>query len=131
MSEENPQVENAEEAPAAPPAAEDVVAAPEPAAQAAPVEPEGEPIGARSLDLLMDVPLQVTVELGRKRMRISDLLALSKGSVVELDKVAGQPLDVRVNDQLVARGEAVVINDKFGVRLTDVVQPSERVTSLA
>lgn len=85
----------------------------------------------RSLDFLMDVPLQVTVELGRRRMRISDLLALAKGSVVELDKVAGEPLDVRVNDQLVARGEAVVVNDKFGVRLTDVVSQSERVERLA
>ena len=112
-------------------AAMEATESPEPAA--APLAPEepGEPIGARSLDLLMDVPLQVTVELGRKRMRISELLALSKGSVVELDKVAGQPLDVRVNDQLVARGEAVVINDKFGVRLTDVVQAAERVSSLA
>ena len=112
-------------------AAMEATESPEPAA--APLAPEEpcEPIGARSLDLLMDVPLQVTVELGRKRMRISELLALSKGSVVELDKVAGQPLDVRVNDQLVARGEAVVINDKFGVRLTDVVQAAERVSSLA
>ena len=85
----------------------------------------------RSLDFLMDVPLQVTVELGRRRLRIGDLLALAKGSVVELDKVAGEPLDVRVNDQLVARGEAVVVNDKFGVRLTDVVSQSERVERLA
>ncbi len=84
----------------------------------------------RSLDFLMDVPLRVTVELGRRRMRISDLLALAKGSVIELDKVAGEPLDVRVNDQLVARGEAVVVNDKFGVRLTDVVSRSERVERL-
>lgn len=84
----------------------------------------------RSLDFLMDVPLRVTVELGRRRMRISDLLSLAKGSVVELDKVAGEPLDVRVNDQLVARGEAVVVNDKFGVRLTDVVSRSERVEGL-
>ena len=90
--------------------------------------PDGEPeSAARSLDMLLDVPLQVTVELGRKKMRIGNLLALAKGSVVELDKVAGEPLDVRVNDQLVARGEAVVVNDKFGVRLTDVVSTKERV----
>jgi flagellar motor switch protein FliN/FliY len=87
--------------------------------------------GKRSLDMLLDVPLQVTVELGRRRMRIGDLLALAKGSVVELDKVAGEPLDVRVNDQLVARGEAVVVNDKFGVRLTDVVSTRERVRGLS
>ena len=86
---------------------------------------------ARSLDMLLDVPLQVTVELGRKKMRIGNLLALAKGSVVELDKVAGEPLDVRVNDQLVARGEAVVVNDKFGVRLTDVVSTKERVRGLS
>ena len=90
-------------------------------------QPAAGALGARSLDLLMDVPLQVTVELGRKKMRIADLLSLSKGSVMELAKVAGEPLDVRVNDQLIARGEAVVINDKFGVRLTDVVSTSERV----
>ena len=82
---------------------------------------------ASALDFLMDVPLDVTVELGRKKLRIVDLLALSKGSVIELDKVAGEPLDVRVNDQLVARGEAVVVNDKFGVRLTDIVSRHARV----
>ena len=82
----------------------------------------------RSLDFLMDVPLKVTVELGRKRMRVAELLALAKGTVVELEKVAGEPLDVLVNDQLVARGEAVVINDKFGVRLTDVVAEQERMS---
>lgn len=84
----------------------------------------------RSLDFLMDVPLKVTVELGRKRMRVAELLALAKGTVVELEKVAGEPLDVLVNDQLVARGEAVVINDKFGVRLTDVVAEQERMSGL-
>ena len=85
----------------------------------------------RSLDFLMEVPLKVTVELGRKKMRISELLNLSKGAVVELEKVAGEPLDVLVNDQLVARGEAVVINDKFGVRLTDVVDHHDRVQGLS
>ncbi len=87
--------------------------------------------GGQSLDFFLDVPLEVTVELGRRKMRIAELLALSKGSVIELDKVAGEALDVRVNDQLVARGEAVVVNDKFGVRLTDVVSRSERVGSVA
>ena len=74
--------------------------------------------------------MKVTVELGRKKMRIFELLNLTKGSVVELEKVAGEPLDVMVNDQLVARGEAVVINDKFGVRLTDVVDRKDRVSGL-
>lgn len=85
---------------------------------------------ARSVEFLLDVPLQITVELGRTKMRIGDLLRLAKGSVVELEKVAGEPLDLRVNGQLIARGEAVVVNDKFGVRLTDVLSPSERVKSL-
>lgn len=84
----------------------------------------------RSVEFLLDVPLLVTVELGRSKMRIADLLKLSKGSVIELDKVAGEPLDLRVNGQLVARGEAVIVNDKFGVRLTDVLSASERVRSL-
>jgi flagellar motor switch protein FliN/FliY len=84
----------------------------------------------RSVEFLLDVPLQVTVELGRTKMRIADLIRLAKGSVVELDKLAGEPLDVRVNGQLIARGEAVVVNDKFGVRLSDVLSPTERVKSL-
>jgi len=84
----------------------------------------------RSVEFLLDVPLRVTVELGRCKMRIVDLLRLAKGSVVELDKIAGEPLDVRVNGHLIARGEAVIVNDKFGVRLSDVLSPSERVRSL-
>ena len=88
------------------------------------------PAQARSVEFLLDVPLQVTVELGRTKMRIGDLLRLAKGSVVELDKLAGEPLDLRVNGQLVARGEAVIVNDKFGVRLSDVLSPSERVRTL-
>ena len=85
----------------------------------------------RSLDLLLDVPVAVTVELGRRRVPISELLELSKGSTMELDKAAGELLDVRVNDRLVARGEAVIINDKFGVRLTEIVSRSERVKQLS
>ena len=73
----------------------------------------------RRLDLLLDVPLDIAVELGRARMSIQDLLALGPGSVIELDKIAGEALDILVNDRLVARGEAVVVNDKFGVRITD------------
>jgi flagellar motor switch protein FliN/FliY len=78
----------------------------------------------------MDVPLDLSVELGRARMSIQDLLNLSPGSVIELDKVAGEPLDFMVNGRLVARGEAVVVNDKFGVRITDIVSPSERIARL-
>src|SRR4051812_27672490 len=85
---------------------------------------------ARRIELLLDVPLDVSVELGRARMSIQELLGLSPGSVVELDKVAGEPLDILVNQRLVARGEAVVVNDKFGIRITDIVSPTERVARL-
>ena len=84
----------------------------------------------RRLDLLLDVPLDIAVELGRARMSIQDLLALGPGSVIELDKIAGEALDILVNDRLVARGEAVVVNDKFGVRITDIVSQAERIARL-
>ncbi len=90
---------------------------------------ENEP-NTRRLDLLLDVPLDVTVELGRTRMTIQDLLALGPGSTIELDKVAGEPLDIVVNDRLVARGEAVVINEKFGIRITDIISRAERIARL-
>ncbi|MGP0565169.1 flagellar motor switch protein FliN [Nitrospina sp. 32_T5] len=82
------------------------------------------------LDLILDIPLTVTVELGRSKMLIHDLLQLGQGSVIELTKMVGEPLEVLVNDKLVARGEVVVVNEKFGVRLTDIVSPMERVQSL-
>ena len=91
-------------------------------------EESGEPA---SLDLILDIPLAVTVELGRSKMLINDLLQLGQGSVIELTKLVGDPLEVLVNDKLVARGEVVVVNEKFGVRLTDIVTPMERVKSLA
>jgi flagellar motor switch protein FliN len=84
----------------------------------------------RRLDMLLDVPLDVSVELGRCRMTIQDLLALGPGAVIELDKVAGEPLDILINERLVARGEAVVVNDMFGVRITDIVSPQERIARL-
>jgi len=84
----------------------------------------------RNLDLILDIPLKVTVELGRTRMVVSELLNLGQGSVVELNKLAGEPMEVLVNDKLVARGEAVVVNEKFGVRLTDIISPSERAEQL-
>lgn len=89
-----------------------------------------EDLESRRLEILLDVPLDISVELGRSRMSIQELLALGPGSVVELDKVAGEPLDILVNQRLVARGEAVVVNDKFGVRITDIISPSERVARL-
>ena len=76
-----------------------------------------------NLDLILDIPLSVTVELGRSKMLINDLLQLGQGSVIELTKLVGDPLEVLVNDKLVARGEVVVVNEKFGVRLTDIVTP--------
>jgi flagellar motor switch protein FliN len=85
---------------------------------------------SRRLDMLLDVPLDVNVELGRTRMTIQDLLQLGPGSVIELDKVAGEALDILVNGRLVARGEAVVVNDKFGIRITDIVSPQERIQRL-
>jgi flagellar motor switch protein FliN/FliY len=84
----------------------------------------------KRLELLLDVPLDIAVELGRARLSVQELLQLGPGSVIELDKVAGEPLDILVNDRLVARGEAVVVNDKFGIRITDIVSPSERVARL-
>ena len=80
----------------------------------------------KTLDLLLDVPLSVTVELGRVKMPVRNLLALGAGSVIELAKIAGEPLDVLVNGRTVARGEAVMVNEKFGVRLTEIVSPTER-----
>ena len=84
----------------------------------------------RNLDLILDIPLKVTVELGRTRMMVSELLNLGQGSVIELAKLAGESMEVLVNDKLVARGEAVVVNEKFGVRLTDIISPAERVEQL-
>ncbi len=85
----------------------------------------------RNLDLILDIPLKVTVELGRTKMLVSELLNLGQGSVIELNKLAGEPIEILVNDKLVARGEAVVVNEKFGVRLTDIISPQERVEQLA
>ncbi len=84
----------------------------------------------QSIDFILDIPLEVTVELGRTSMLINDLLQLGQGSVIELNKLAGEPLEILVNRKLIARGEVVVVNEKFGVRLTDIVSPIERVKSL-
>ena len=85
----------------------------------------------RTLEFLLDVDLTVTVEVGRSRMTIQDILQLGQGSVVELTKLAGDPLDVYVNGKQVARGEAVIVNEKFGIRLTDIISPEDRVGQLA
>lgn len=87
-----------------------------------------EPI--RSIEFLLDIPLELSVEIGRTKLEIRELLKLGPGSVVELDKLAGEPLDVYVNDRLVARGEVVVVNEKFGLRLTEVVSKKERLENL-
>jgi flagellar motor switch protein FliN len=82
------------------------------------------------MSLLMDVPLQVTVELGRARMTIESLLKLNQGSVVELNQVIGEPLDILVNNKLMAHGEAVVVKDRFAIRIVDVVSPERRIENL-
>ncbi len=84
-----------------------------------------------NLSLLLDIPLEITAELGRTRMIIHDLLQLGQGSVIELNKLAGEPLEILVNNKLIARGEVVVVNEKFGIRLTDIISPMERIKQLA
>ncbi|MCC7485304.1 MAG: flagellar motor switch protein FliN [Burkholderiales bacterium] len=127
--------------PAATPVEEWQSAAAEPAAQVdlkpavAPLfgqlsaaRPAGEAPG--DIDMVLDIPVQVTVELGRTRISIRNLLQLAQGSVVELDGLAGEPMDVLVNGCLIAQGEVVVVNEKFGVRLTDIITPAERMRRL-
>ncbi|MDR2636788.1 MAG: flagellar motor switch protein FliN [Zoogloeaceae bacterium] len=82
------------------------------------------------LDIILDIPVQLTVELGRTKITIKNLLQLAHGSVVELDAMAGEPMDVLINGTLIAQGEVVVVNDKFGIRLTDIITPSERMKKL-
>jgi flagellar motor switch protein FliN len=84
----------------------------------------------KDMDFILDIPLEVSVELGRTKMLINELLQLGQGSVIELNKLAGEPLEIFINRKLVARGEAVVVNEKFGVRLTDIISPMERVKQL-
>ena len=82
------------------------------------------------LDMILDIPVQITVELGRTKITIKNLLQLAHGSVVELEAMAGEPMDVLVNGTLIAQGEVVVVNDKFGIRLTDIITPSERMRKI-
>jgi flagellar motor switch protein FliN/FliY len=102
----------------------------EPASESiAPAPPEKRE-KADNMDLLLDIPLEITAELGRTRMIINDLLQLGQGSVIELNKLAGEPLEILVNQKLIARGEVVVVNEKFGIRLTDIISPLERIKQL-
>ena len=102
--------------------------------RAAPPQAEVTPLsgmpGDVNLDVILDVPVTLSMEVGRTRIPIRNLLQLNQGSVVELDRAAGEPLDVFVNGTLVAHGEVVVVNEKFGIRLTDVISPSERIRKL-
>lgn len=110
-------------------------AAPAATAQPAQIFPSfGETAGKASmmneLDMILDIPVQISVELGRTKIAIKNLLQLAHGSVVELDAMAGEPMDVLVNGTLIAQGEVVVVNDKFGIRLTDIITPSERMRKI-
>lgn len=95
-----------------------------------PLETKTNETSFKNLDFILDIPMQVSVQLGSTKMLIRDLLQLGQGSVVELEKLAGEPLEVLVNHRLVARGEVVVVNEKFGIRLTDVVSAVERIQHL-
>ncbi len=94
------------------------------------LDDEGKPRTDVDLDMVLDIPVTISMEIGRTRISIRNLLQLSQGSVVELDRLAGEPMDVLVNDTLIAHGEVVVVNDKFGIRLTDVISAAERIKKL-
>ena len=93
--------------------------------------PTGASAAGNDINMILDIPVQLTVELGRTRIPIKHILQLAQGSVVELEALAGEPMDVLVNGYLIAQGEVVVVNDKFGIRLTDIVTPSERMRRLS
>lgn len=120
--EKSPEEETASQVAAAP----ELEAISEPVATAPKEKKERTP----RMELLLDIPLEITAELGRTRMIINDLLQLGQGSVIELNKLAGEPLEILVNHKLIARGEVVVVNEKFGIRLTDIISPLERIKQL-
>ena len=93
-------------------------------------ETDGKASMMNELDMILDIPVQISVELGRTKISIKNLLQLAHGSVVELDAMAGEPMSVFVNGTLIAQGEVVVVNDKFGIRLTDIITPSERMRKI-
>ena len=142
MSEDNPEVadewasaleeqavEEAEDDPWAAALEEQADATPAPITQLAD-DGNPRPDSELDLDMVLDIPVTISMEIGRTKINIRNLLQLSQGSVVELDRLAGEPMDVLVNDTLIAHGEVVVVNDKFGIRLTDVISPEERVRKL-
>jgi len=94
------------------------------------LQDESQPIADPKLDVILDIPVTLTMEVGQTEIPIRNLLKLNQGSVVELDRVAGEPLDVKVNGTLIAHGEVVVVNDRYGIRLTDVISPQERIKRL-
>jgi len=95
-----------------------------------PTKPSHDQMQPRGLDFLYDIPLQISVEVGRSRILLKDLLKMDEGYVIELDKLANEPLDLYVNSKLIARGEAIMVGDKFGIRLTDVVSTADRIQNL-
>jgi flagellar motor switch protein FliN/FliY len=106
-----------------------------PAAQRAPLDEfdagaRGKRAGAPDMDVILDIPVRISMEVGNTEITIRNLLQLNQGSVIELDRLAGEPLDVLVNGTLIAHGEVVVVNEKFGIRMTDVISPSERIKKL-
>lgn len=112
---------------------EDVQAQSAPSAQGVELDElqdESVPVNDPKLDVILDIPVSLTMEVGGTEIAIRNLLQLSQGSVIELDRVAGEPLDVKVNGTLIAHGEVVVVNDRYGIRLTDVISPQERIRRL-
>ncbi|ACO78602.1 Flagellar motor switch protein [Azotobacter vinelandii CA] len=126
----------AEDDPWAAALAEQAATLPEPATQNAgqnvfkPLGKSATAEGMRDLDMIMDIPVKLSVELGRTRITIKQLLELAQGSVVELDGLAGEPMDILINGYLIAQGEVVVVDDKYGIRITEIITPSERVQKL-
>ena len=94
------------------------------------LQDEGSEQVKRDIDFLLDIPVEVSVQLGTAKMLIKEILQLGQGSVIELEKMAGEPMEILANNRTVARGEVVVVNEKFGVRLTDIISPTDRVTQL-
>ncbi|MDT8879198.1 flagellar motor switch protein FliN [Halomonas saccharevitans] len=145
MSEQQDEAPAAEDDPWAEAMAEQAAAEPEPQAEAPaapssaqsagssvfqPLEASQGTAAGRDLEMIMDIPVKLTVELGRTKLTIKQLLELAQGSVIELDGLAGEPMDILINGYLIAQGEVVVVEDKYGIRITEIITPSERVQKL-